>query len=338
MKKNGFTLIELLAVIVILAIIALIATPIILGIINDAREESNERSVELYASAVRNAVAAYQLKGTNAPTLFEDLDIQYEGNVECSVEKLYEDGSFYLEGCKVNGSEKEYNYGTKRKVTLESICELASDSTKTGTVPGAKYECKVDPSKPVYTFYVLNSTESTVDLILENNIASDGSILLESLTKAQAETKGSSTYNLVAWLSDEDYAAAGGVVTDEMRNDGAACQQGGICVDNSYGPITALNFLEKAISGWTNLDSVTISVGTQNTKEYKTFARLPYLTEVQGGIPGPNMILYLSGDYWTSEIGVDKASAHNMYFSSSSDTTAVTYEQNGIRPVITLSI
>ena len=62
MKNNGFTLIELLAVIVILAIIALIATPIILGIINDAREESNERSVELYAAAVKNAVAAYQLK------------------------------------------------------------------------------------------------------------------------------------------------------------------------------------------------------------------------------------------------------------------------------------
>ena len=58
MKKKGFTLIELLAVIVILAIIALIATPIILGIINDAREKANERSVELYASAVRNAVAA----------------------------------------------------------------------------------------------------------------------------------------------------------------------------------------------------------------------------------------------------------------------------------------
>ena len=58
MKKNGFTLIELLAVIVILAIIALIATPIILGIINDVREKANERSVELYASAVRNAVAA----------------------------------------------------------------------------------------------------------------------------------------------------------------------------------------------------------------------------------------------------------------------------------------
>ena len=40
MNKKGFTLIELLAVIVILAIIALIATPIILGVIDNARRNS----------------------------------------------------------------------------------------------------------------------------------------------------------------------------------------------------------------------------------------------------------------------------------------------------------
>lgn len=42
MKKNkkGFTLIELLAVIVILAVIALIATPLIMNVINDAKRSS----------------------------------------------------------------------------------------------------------------------------------------------------------------------------------------------------------------------------------------------------------------------------------------------------------
>ena len=114
MKKNGFTLIELLAVIVILAIIALIATPIILGIINDAREKANERSVELYASAVRNAIAAYQLTGTNAPESFEDLDIEYDGTVVCETEELYEDGSFYIADCTVNGTEVDYTYGTQQ--------------------------------------------------------------------------------------------------------------------------------------------------------------------------------------------------------------------------------
>lgn len=55
MNKKGFTLIELLAVIVILAIIALIATPIILGIINDSRESAKERSAELVVNSVELA-------------------------------------------------------------------------------------------------------------------------------------------------------------------------------------------------------------------------------------------------------------------------------------------
>jgi len=130
MKRNGFTLIELLAVIVILAIIALIATPIILGIINDAREKANERSVELYASAIRNAVASYQLTNPNAPTKFTDLNVQYDGKVECTVEELYENGSFYLEGCTVNGSEKEYSYGQKEN-NIEPSCTL-DDRDKDG--------------------------------------------------------------------------------------------------------------------------------------------------------------------------------------------------------------
>lgn len=46
MKNNkGFTLIELLAVIVILAIIALIATPIVVNLIEDSRKSANENAV-----------------------------------------------------------------------------------------------------------------------------------------------------------------------------------------------------------------------------------------------------------------------------------------------------
>lgn len=71
MNKKGFTLIELLAVIVILAIIALIATPIVLGIIEDARESSKERSAELVLNAVELAYQTkYALKGTE-PSLTE---------------------------------------------------------------------------------------------------------------------------------------------------------------------------------------------------------------------------------------------------------------------------
>ena len=66
MSKKGFTLIELLAVIVILAIIALIATPIIIGIINDAKKQSEDRSAELYLDAAKKAIARYQINNSNA--------------------------------------------------------------------------------------------------------------------------------------------------------------------------------------------------------------------------------------------------------------------------------
>jgi prepilin-type N-terminal cleavage/methylation domain-containing protein len=44
MKEKGFTLIELLAVIIILAVIALIATPITLNVINSAKKQANKDS------------------------------------------------------------------------------------------------------------------------------------------------------------------------------------------------------------------------------------------------------------------------------------------------------
>ncbi len=54
--KNGFTLVELLAVIVILAIIALIATPIVLSIIDDTKKSSMLRSAEMYLNGVENSI------------------------------------------------------------------------------------------------------------------------------------------------------------------------------------------------------------------------------------------------------------------------------------------
>ncbi len=70
MKSKGFTLIELLAVIVILAIIALIATPIVLGIIEDSRENANRVSAQYVVDAVENAYTmAYTQNQGAIPTL-----------------------------------------------------------------------------------------------------------------------------------------------------------------------------------------------------------------------------------------------------------------------------
>ena len=76
--KKGFTLIELLAVIVILAIIALIATPTILGVVETARKGAAESSVLGYIDAVEKQAMINEMDETDGNSLtdatFTDLE------------------------------------------------------------------------------------------------------------------------------------------------------------------------------------------------------------------------------------------------------------------------
>ena len=124
--KKGFTLIELLAVIVILAIIALIATPIVLDIIEDSKNSSIKRSIELYADAVENSVAKAQLNGSVVPsgkytttdgkTLTNGnttIKVDYDGaKTVCDV-YISSEGTVSLKKCNVSDKTIEYTYGNK---------------------------------------------------------------------------------------------------------------------------------------------------------------------------------------------------------------------------------
>ena len=114
MKNKGFTLIELLAVIVILAIIALIATPIILGIINDARKEAKERSAELAYSGVEYAVTTYMYKTNgNTPTTVAEIapyfnaeNVKFVVDTENGTAQIQEDNGSKL--CDVTVTENVF--------------------------------------------------------------------------------------------------------------------------------------------------------------------------------------------------------------------------------------
>ena len=77
--KKGFTLIELLAVIVILAIVALIATPIILNIVEDSKKQSATSSAKLYTDGLAKQIASKNMISEFNP---ETCTIE-NGNVTC---------------------------------------------------------------------------------------------------------------------------------------------------------------------------------------------------------------------------------------------------------------
>ena len=121
-KRNAFTLIELVAVLVIMAIIALIATPLVMNIIRSARASADKRSVDAYGRSIELAIAGYLLDNGRFPTQVSELTIEYSGNeVVCETTQLNSDSSVYLAGCIVAGrSTGDYTYGTEEVITYDA--------------------------------------------------------------------------------------------------------------------------------------------------------------------------------------------------------------------------
>ena len=67
-KRNAFTLIELVATLVIMAIIALIVTPLVMSIIRKARISADKRSIDAYGRSIELAIAGYLLDTGSFPT------------------------------------------------------------------------------------------------------------------------------------------------------------------------------------------------------------------------------------------------------------------------------
>ena len=114
-KEKGFTLIELIAVLVIMAILALIVTPLVMNIIRKAKTAADKRSIDAYGRSIEIAIAGYLLDTGTFPTSMDQLTVEYKGDeVVCSTTQIKSDSSVYLAGCTVGGREvKDYTYGSE---------------------------------------------------------------------------------------------------------------------------------------------------------------------------------------------------------------------------------
>lgn len=110
MKKNskGFTLIELIAVLVIMAIIALIVTPLVMNLIRKARAAADRRSVDAYGRSVEIAMAGYLLDYGEFPDSFSDIaaSVEYSGaEITCADVQITSDYAVHVSECQVDGRD-----------------------------------------------------------------------------------------------------------------------------------------------------------------------------------------------------------------------------------------
>ena len=97
MKKRGFTLIELLAVIIILAVISLIAAPIILNVVNNAKRSALKDTAYSLTKAAENYIALEEARGNeikwNTNKITNEEYISFNLSKEDDVKKLNVKGS-----------------------------------------------------------------------------------------------------------------------------------------------------------------------------------------------------------------------------------------------------
>ena len=158
-KKNGFTLIELLAVIVILAIIALIATPLVLKYIEKSREGAFSASIDSAERAAEIKVMQLEKDGkAKYPYTIniQDLDLKHKEKLSGTITVKKEETGEYV-----------FVYDVTDGI-YSIVGDKDSEVEKTENLPKIKFKNgtgKVDNvNNYIYSFVNTNRDYSAIDL------------------------------------------------------------------------------------------------------------------------------------------------------------------------------
>ena len=327
-KNKGFTLVELLAVIVILALIALIATPIILNVINDAKKQAAKDSAYGYMDAVEKYIVSSELEDKSIKD--RTYSVEELNSMGVSVKgSIPDNGTIEIE----SGSVKRYDIGidgyevSNGEVKKVSTTKIFKNGTAVYYNPVSKEKCK--SSEAVSTtgtkngcmkWYVFNDKEgnATVNVILDHN------------------TTTHEAYNTTGNNSEmKEVADALKIDTKDWKNTAR------LITANEVAKITKHPTFDASKTGqdWFFLDSNN-QTQTANASNKSKYAWLfDYITECTNyGCNKADSSDPSNFGYWTSIPYKDNSTDAWLVFRDGSlNNLYVSNPVTGIRPVITIS-
>ena len=325
-KNKGFTLVELLAVIVILALIALIATPIILNVINDAKKQAAKDSAYGYMDAVEKYIVSSELEdksiqdGTYRVEDLNSMGVSVKGSTP-------DNGNIEIK----NSSVKSYDIGIDGYVVRNGKVEKVSTtkSFKNGTAvyynPVSREKCTgyteanstTGKNSGCMKWYVFNDKEgnATVNVILDHNTTAG---------VAYNSTGNNSEMKEVKTKLEED--------TKDWKNTAR------LITANEVAKITGKTGFDasKENQDWFYLDSNNQTQTASSTNKSKYAWLFDYTIDCTNY--GCNTPDSSNWGYWTSTPKKDDSTqAWRVYRSGDLSRDYVTNAGHGVRPVITIS-
>ena len=334
MKKKGFTLIELLAVIVILAIIALIASPIIINTI----EESNRKSAVLSVGEfIKASKTYYSNELTNNKGVFnenQDLTITLPSNLIPTDGDPMDDGKVLI---KTDGNVlitevieiKKYYCGYDDKDEIYCSKDMYDDKLSIKTEDGSLIQ--MQDIKPSTLGLVDIGDNESDDCIINGTCSADD---IASGLSIDIDVNGEDTFKFyviaddgekVTLMMDDALFNSEWITFDDYANVfGSECENAYGCHD--MGPITGLERLLEETAGWKNIppidgyefndgpgnygyDSLTYEDGilTVKGKSGKTYTIGATYNKVKARLISAQEIAEIAGLEWEARSGVEES-------------------------------